>query len=87
MAFVAHKENDARVITIKEGYELGNNIRSKVLAFAFGLSVEIERQLISQRTREALERKKSEGASLGRPLGSKMNQSSCRAKKRRFGSC
>lgn len=64
-------EKDARVIAIKEGYELGNNISSKVLAFAFGLSAEIERQLISQRTKEALERKKSEGASLGRPLGSR----------------
>ncbi|GAB3956369.1 master DNA invertase Mpi family serine-type recombinase [Spirosoma harenae] len=64
-------ERDVRVIAIKEGYELGNNISSKVLAFAFGLSAEIERQLISQRTKEALERKKAEGASLGRPKGSR----------------
>ena len=39
-----------RVITIKEGYHLGENIEAKVLAFAFGISAEIERQLISQRT-------------------------------------
>ena len=38
------------VLTVKERYELGNNINSKVLAFAFGLSAEIERDLISQRT-------------------------------------
>ena len=64
-------ESDIRVVTIKEGYELGNNINSKVLAFAFGLSAEIERNLISQRKKEALERKKSEGLILGRPKGSK----------------
>ena len=63
-------EKDVKVFAIKEGYELGNNINSKVLAFAFSLSAEIERNLISQRTKEALARKKSEGMRLGRPLGS-----------------
>ena len=61
---------DIKVFAVKEGYELGNNINSKVLAFAFGLSAEIERNLISQRTKEALARKKSEGVKLGRPKGS-----------------
>jgi DNA invertase Pin-like site-specific DNA recombinase len=60
-----------RVWTIKDNYRLGNNIQSKVLAFAFALSAEIERDLISQRTREALARKRSEGVVLGRPLGRK----------------
>ena len=64
-------EKDIQVFTIKERYELGNNINSKVLAFAFGLSAEIERNLISQRTKEALARKKAEGIILGRPKGSK----------------
>lgn len=59
-----------RVWTIKDGYRLGDDIQSKVLAFAFGLSAEIERNLISQRTKEALDRKKSEGIKLGRPRGS-----------------
>lgn len=58
-----------RVWTIKEGYRLGDDIPSKVLAFAFGLSAEIERKLISQRTKEALARKKAEGITLGRPKG------------------
>ncbi|MGB3150835.1 MAG: master DNA invertase Mpi family serine-type recombinase [Maribacter sp.] len=64
-------EKDIQVFTVKENYELGNNINSKVLAFAFGLSAEIERNLISQRTKEALARKKAEGVVLGRPKGSK----------------
>ncbi|MCD8149110.1 MAG: master DNA invertase Mpi family serine-type recombinase [Clostridiales bacterium] len=61
---------ECRVWTIKDNYRLGDDIQSKVLAFAFGLSAEIERNLISQRTKEALARKKSEGVVLGRPKGS-----------------
>ena len=62
---------ECRVWTIKDNYRLGDDIQSKVLAFAFGLSAEIERNLISQRTNEALARKKSEGVILGRPIGAK----------------
>ena len=62
---------DIHVWTIKDNYRLGSDINSKVLAFAFGLSAEIERNLISQRTKEALARKRAEGVILGRPKGSK----------------
>ncbi len=62
---------ECRVWTIKDNYRLGDDIQSKVLAFAFGLSAEIERNLISQRTKEALARKKAEGQRLGREPGSR----------------
>lgn len=62
------------VRTVKEGYELGDNIQSKVIAFAFGLSAEIERQLISERTKAGLERAKKHGKKIGRPKGKKSSR-------------
>lgn len=56
------------VWTIKENYRLGNDIQSKVMAFAFGLSAEIERNLISQRTKSSLESVRASGKKLGRPF-------------------
>ena len=60
---------ECRVWTIKDHYRLGDNLQSKVLAFAFGLSAEIERHLISQRTKEALSKRRNDGVILGRPKG------------------
>lgn len=61
----------AKVLTVKDGYELGDNVQSKVLAFAFGLVAELEREMISKRTKEALQRRKANGKRLGRPFGSR----------------
>lgn len=55
--------------TIKDNFDLSDNINSKIIAFAFALAAEIERNLISQRTKEALAVKKLEGVKLGRPAG------------------
>jgi DNA invertase Pin-like site-specific DNA recombinase len=66
-------EMGIKVWTIKDGYRLGDDIQSKVLAFAFGLSAEIERDLISRRTKEALARCKAEGKVLGRRPGRAKN--------------
>jgi DNA invertase Pin-like site-specific DNA recombinase len=60
---------NCQVITIKENYHLGNDIQSQVLAFAFGLSAQIERNLISQRTKMSLDNLKASGKRLGRPFG------------------
>ena len=62
---------ECRVWTIKDNYRLGDDIQSKDLAFAFGLSAEIERNLISQRTKEALAKRRADGVKLGRPKGKK----------------
>lgn len=59
---------NCQVWTIKENYKLGNDIQSKVMAFAFGLSAEIERNLISQRTKSSLDNLRATGKKLGRPL-------------------
>jgi DNA invertase Pin-like site-specific DNA recombinase len=62
-------QHEVKVYSIKENFELSNNIVSKVLAFAFGLSAETERQSISQRTKEGLARVKTEGGKIGYPKG------------------
>ncbi len=64
-------QKEIQVWTIKDNYRLGADIQSKVLAFAFSLSAEIERNLISQRTKKALSRIKASGRKLGRQFGSR----------------
>ncbi|MBQ6912078.1 MAG: helix-turn-helix domain-containing protein, partial [Bacteroidales bacterium] len=77
-------EKECRVWTIKEGYRLGDDIQSKVLAFAFGLSAEIERKLICQRTREALDLRRAQGIRLGRPVGAQNRSYKLDARKRQI---
>lgn len=64
-------EQKVQVWTIKDNYRLSDDITSKVISFAFGLAAEIERQLISQRTKVALERAKKQGVRVGRKKGQK----------------
>lgn len=62
-------EKKCQLWTVKESYKLGADISSTILAFCFSLSAQLERDLISQRTKESLMRKKAEGVKLGRPKG------------------
>ena len=63
-------EKGVKLYSVKDAYNLDNSLTSKVLAFAFGMAAEIERDMIQKRTIEGLARKKAEGVILGRPLGS-----------------
>ena len=58
-----------RVYSVKGGWQLDHSLQSKILALAFSMAAEIERDLISQRTKEALRFKKEQGFTLGRPKG------------------
>lgn len=68
-------QKGVHLYSLKDGYTFDDTINSKVLLFAFGLVAEIERNLISMRTKEALELRKQQGVKLGRRSGSyrKMN--------------
>lgn len=62
-------ENGINVYAIKGNWQLDGSIQSKIIAMAFSMAAEIERDLISQRTKEALRAKKAQGMRLGRPPG------------------
>lgn len=65
------------IYAVKGDWQLNNSIQSKIIAMAFSMAAEIERDLISKRTKEALQVKKAAGMTLGRPKGigkSKLDQ-------------
>lgn len=62
-------EKKITLYSTKDSYAFDDSINSKVLCFAFGLVAEIERNLISMRTKEALALKRAEGVVLGRRKG------------------
>ena len=62
--------NGVKVYAVKGGYEINNSIQSKILSMVLCMAAEVERDLISSRTKEALARKKKAGFKLGRPIGS-----------------
>ncbi|MCK9620777.1 MAG: recombinase family protein [Methylobacter sp.] len=62
-------ERGVHVYSVKGNWRLDQSIQSKIIAMAFSMAAEIERDLISQRTKEALRAKKASGMSLGRPKG------------------
>ena len=64
-------ERGCIIYTVKDRFVLGEDLQSKVLAFAFGLAAEIERQMIRQRTKEGIALKRKLGVLMGRPCGRK----------------
>ncbi len=71
------KEKEIAIYDIKNGWELNGSIQSKVLAMVFSIASEIERDLISKRTKEGLKAARAKGKLLGRPKGpgkSKLDQ-------------
>lgn len=67
LAFATRKE--ICIYSVKGNWQLNDTIQSKIIALAFSMAAEIERDLISQRTKEALQFKKDQGMKLGRPKG------------------
>jgi len=63
------KEKEVCVFAVKGGWSLNGSIESKILCTMFGMMSEIERDLISARTKEALKARKAAGVKLGRPKG------------------
>jgi DNA invertase Pin-like site-specific DNA recombinase len=62
-------QKEVSVYAVKGSWQLDDTIQSKIVAMAFSMASEIERDLISKRTTEALKVRKDAGMRLGRPKG------------------
>ena len=62
-------EKKLSIYSVKGDWHLDSSIQSKIMAMVFAMASEIERELISVRTKEALRAKKAQGIKLGRPRG------------------
>jgi DNA invertase Pin-like site-specific DNA recombinase len=63
------RQKGISIYAVKGAWELNGSIQSKVMAMAFSIAAEIERDLISKRTKEALRARRAKGVRLGRPKG------------------
>lgn len=71
------KDKGINVFAVKGHWSLNGTMESKIVAMVFSMAAEIERDLISSRTKEALRARKASGMPLGRPKGpgkSKLDQ-------------
>jgi DNA invertase Pin-like site-specific DNA recombinase len=62
-------DKQLNIYAVKGNWQLDGTLQSKIVAMAFSIAAEIERDLISQRTKEALAARKQAGMKLGRPRG------------------
>ena len=62
-------EKKLSLYSVKGDWHLNASLQSKIIAMVFAMASEIERELISSRTKEALRAKKEQGVKLGRPKG------------------
>ncbi len=63
-------KKEINVYIAKQQMVLDGSMQARITATVLGLAAEIEREFISQRTKEALAARKANGMSLGRPAGS-----------------
>jgi DNA invertase Pin-like site-specific DNA recombinase len=56
-------------LRVTSGQVVDGTIQSQALVFALGIAAQVEREMISERTKSALRARKAAGVKLGRPKG------------------